>query len=279
MILIKNQKISFNNEYFKKIKKFLLDKKVKFELIDSYPFENANIEKIQQAKVIIVFGGDGTILNTFKHVKNLRETLIVPINFGKLGYITSIPKEASFAVIEKVIELEDNLKNDNLKIDERHLIEVQNKKKKHLVLNELIVTGLKQGKPIRFEVSINGKNLIQFKGDGIIVATPTGSTAYNLSAGGPILAPNIEAFILTPISPHSLNLKPIVMSKFDEIKVIFENEHENQKAIIVDGEKSDEKVDSLVCRISRKKLSFIKPYLENHFETLKHKLFWSKNNY
>ncbi len=279
MLLIKNKKVNFNPNYFKKITAFFKEKKISFELIESYPFSKKEIAQINNHEMIIVFGGDGTILNTFHQIKNLSKTFILPINFGHLGYITSIPRERSLPIIKKLINLKENIRKKKIKTDDRCLLEVKNQNKTYLALNELIITGHKQGKPVKFEVSINGKNLIQFKGDGIIIATATGSTAYNLSAGGPILAPNIEAFILTPVSPHSLNLKPIVLAKSDEVTITFEKNYENEKSIIIDGEKATEKSDYLTCCLSSAKLSFIKPYSENHFQTLKYKFFWGKTSF
>ncbi len=275
LLLVKNNRIDPDNAYFKEIISTLKSLQINFSIIENYPFTKEDITKLQKYKIIISFGGDGTIFSLLHYMEKLEQSFILPINFGRLGYITSISGKESLSIVKNLFNLEESLKKKRLKIDKRNLIKIESQNKNYLCLNEITIKGKIQGKPTDFDVCLNGENLLKFKADGIIIATATGSTAYNLSAGGPILAPNIEAFVFTPISPHSLTLKPIVLAKNDELKINFDED----KVVFLDGQLLNEKINYLNCKLAKEKLAFIKPYRENHFGSLKDKLYWGKNLY
>ncbi|MEH6406742.1 MAG: NAD kinase, partial [Leeuwenhoekiella sp.] len=159
--------------------------------------------------IFFSIGGDGTILQTITYVRDL-DIPIVGINTGRLGFLASIQKENIASSIEKII-------NKNYTISERTLVAIEVEENPdsfhslNFALNEITVSRKNTTSMISVETYLNGEKLTNYWADGLIVSTPTGSTGYSLSCGGPVIMPNTSSFILTPIAPHNLNARPLVV--------------------------------------------------------------------
>lgn len=224
---------------------------------------------VPQADLAISLGGDGTFLTTVMWVAP-HHIPIMGVNTGHLGYLTACSLDQAGAMV-------DDIMAGNLVTEERTMVQVecnQAKIEHPFALNEVALQRHDSSTMIEMETRLNGKPLTTYKGDGLVVSTPTGSTAYNLSAGGPILAPSTECLVLTPVSPHSLTMRPIVVPDNARIEITTHTRAE-QYLISLDGESIPCPTGSTVT-ITRSPLKVIvvmKP--GHHFaNTLQHKLHW-----
>ena len=215
---------------------------------------------------LISVGGDGTLLSvvrkSFKYDKP-----VLGINLGTLGFLTDISMEQ----LPKFIE---DLKNNIYKIDNRMMVEGSVNLNKFVAFNDIVISRKSISSMIKIKGKIDGKSFNTYYGDGVIISTPTGSTAYNLSVGGPIVYPLTEAFIVTPVAPHSLTQRPLVMpADFEiEFKIM-----DNQGAVvIVDGQDiyEIEQNQSIKIKIANKKAKMLHRIQRNYFEVLNEKLRW-----
>lgn len=179
------------------------------------------------AEIVVVFGGDGTVLAIAKECAK-HGALIFPVNMGHLGFLTEIE---TWEIEEAV----DTVLDNHYIVDERAILEVFHNGDCYLALNEVVVARGARTKLIKVEVFLNEGLVDKYNCDGVIVSTSTGSTAYNLSAGGPILAPNVEAFVITPISSHSLHTRPFVYNMRDEVTIKVKNAN-TYAYLNIDGE-------------------------------------------
>lgn len=215
---------------------------------------------------LISVGGDGTLLSVVRRSFRF-EKPVLGINLGTLGFLTDISMEE----LPKFVE---DLKNDIYKIDTRMMVEGSVNLNKFVAFNDIVISRKSISSMIKIEGKIDGKDFNSYYGDGVIISTPTGSTAYNLSVGGPIVYPLTEAFIITPVAPHSLTQRPLVMpADFEiEFKII-----DNQGAVvIVDGQDiyEVEQNQSIKINIASKKAKMIHRIQRNYFEVLSEKLRW-----
>lgn len=183
---------------------------------------------------IIVLGGDGTMIQAARDTSKLGIPLH-GVNIGGVGFLTESETDGMWDSIDKLI-------SDDFKVETRLMLEgfvvEDGRKKTDYALNDFVVAKRELGKLIRFEVCINGDMLDSFFADGVIVSTPTGSTGYNLSAGGPVISPEINALVVTPICPHSLNDRSFVIDGNDEVEIRLlegKNSHLDSAVISVDG--------------------------------------------
>ena len=183
---------------------------------------------------IITVGGDGTVVRVAQNVTN-RKVPIVGLNCGHLGYLCDM-------TVDNVEHCLDQLLGDNYKIDERMMLEgecVNDMGHHYRALNDIVVASDAAGLfVLNLTVMVNGIQLYSHNCDGLIMSTPTGSTAYNLSANGPIVSPHADCIILTPINPHTLNSRSIILSSDDEVEVILTARHEEDDPranVIYDG--------------------------------------------
>ncbi len=174
----------------------------------------AELDKLcKSADFIVILGGDGTLLSV-SGVAAVHNTPLIGINLGHLGYLTDAERNGAFEALDKVL-------NGEFKCEKRMMLEsVGADKKPHLALNDICVLRSNFSKTILFKLYINDEYIDCYKADGIIVCTPTGSTAYNLAAGGPILKPDCEMIAVTPICPHALHFRPAVISSEDCLKIV-----------------------------------------------------------
>lgn len=226
--------------------------------------------------IIIVLGGDGTLLSVARLVEGKGNGVpILGVNLGGLGFITEVMREELYPTLEKVF------KNEFIS-DERMILQSvvyrQGEQVVHsYVLNDVVVSKGTLSRLIKVEVYIDKIFVTSMRGDGLIVSTPTGSTAYSLSAGGPILHPSVEALTLTPISPHTLTNRPIVIPDRVKVEVILKTRDEGV-TVTFDGQVgfSLRQDDVVEIEAAEKKIALIRSPEKNYFETLRKKLKWGE---
>jgi NAD+ kinase len=186
----------------------------------------------------IILGGDGTLIRAAKNLYS-RKIPILGINMGTMGYLTQITKE------EQLPPVLDALIDDNFRLEYRMMLEAELLSEKGqeipgqngIALNEVVISRDGGMQPIHFDLYVNGKFLNAYNADGIIIATPTGSTAYNLSAGGPIVTPGAQLMVVTPICSHALNSRSIVLNGSDEVDIYVEWQENQHRIAVFDGER------------------------------------------
>lgn len=222
-----NQKISSEIKE-KLIKNFDVKKVVVF---NSYETAKMNFEGIE---LIVVLGGDGTLLNVAREIKSKTPIPLLGINLGNLGFLTG----AEFACVEEALR---KLKNKQYTVENRMRLDctigATDDRFFGSALNDVVISRGAVSRIIEFKIYVDDKFYCTFRGDGLIVSTPTGSTAYNYSAGGPIIYPNLNLITLTPICAHTKNCQTIVLSGDSKIEVIPENGKE-EIYLTTDGQKS-----------------------------------------
>lgn len=217
-------------------------------------------------------GGDGTFLTTASLVGHL-DIPILGINCGHLGYLAEVHTES----LEKVLE---QLINNNYTIEQRRLLEVSCQYEGKIVspyaLNEVAILKSGLSSMITVDVTLNGEPLHNYKADGLLIATPTGSTAYNLSAGGPLLDPHVNAIILTPVATHSLNIRPLVVLDDSQIDVKISSRNGNF-LLSVDGRSQVLNQDiQLHIERSQRTIKLVRISGQTFMQSLKDKLNWGK---
>jgi|SRR3990167_881238 len=258
----------------KEIIKFLESHKVKV-LSEKSKAALLNIEaisekNIQNIEYFISLGGDGTILKNIHEYSYLNKPFL-GINLGSLGFMTDIPLNDIY------ISLQDLL-NKNFTIENRIMLEVKSNSKL-IAANDIVFHRRENPSLIDLSVYLNGKYLNTFSADGLIIATPNGSTAYSLSSGGPILMPELDAFVLTAISPHTISIRPIVIRSDVEIEIKYISNNNNNISYFVDGmhQFSIKAKESVTLVKSKTILKLIKLKNHDYFSTLRTKLNWSGN--
>lgn len=227
-----------------------------------------------ETDLIVVLGGDGTMISTARLVGD-NDVLVLGINYGSLGYLTDFRIEEMFPALEAIFAGE-------YEIDSRVMLRAEHwrdgeKIAEGRVLNDVVINKAALARIIEIETHLNGHFVNSFRADGLIVATPTGSTAYNLSAGGPIVYPSMNAVVLTPICPFTLTNRPIVVTDQAEIELKLVNENEGV-VLTLDGQigHSMRAGDLVKIRKSRTTLNLLQPPNRNYFDVLRNKLKWGR---
>ena len=237
-----------------------------------------NIETAEAFKtdvdLIVVLGGDGTMISTARLTGN-REVLVLGINYGSLGYLTEFRIEEMFPALEAILE-------GNYEIDRRVMLDVEHLRDAEglaagRVLNDVVINKAVLARIIEIEVNLDGLFVNSFRADGLIVATPTGSTAYNLSAGGPIIYPSMNAIVLTPICPFTLTNRPIVVPDTAEINLRLRNKSDGV-VLTLDGQigYAVQTGDCISIRKSATTFNLVQPPNRNYFDVLRNKLKWGR---
>jgi NAD+ kinase len=223
---------------------------------------------------VVVLGGDGTLLSVSRAVGR-RPVPVLGVNLGTLGFLTEITREELFPVMERVLAGE-------LRIQRRMRLEVSAHRGSQLLgsflaLNDAVISGAALARMIDLETRTDGLDVTTYHADGLIVATPTGSTAYSLSAGGPILLPEVEAIVLTPICPHTLTQRPLVLPEGSEIEVVVRWRGEGVQ-LTADGQEGLALREGDVVRLRRSPhaLHLVASPVRNRFEILREKLRWGE---
>ena len=237
-------------------------------------YNSADVNKIPEGtECILVLGGDGTLIQA---ARDLGKTSIpvFGVNIGNLGFLTEIDMSGVFPAI-------DNLMANKYFLDTRMILNgIVIRDNEQIcsgdALNDIVLNRVGPLRIIHFDVSVNGEFLISYKSDGMIIATPTGSTAYNLSAGGPIIRPGTESIVMTPICPHMLNKSSVVFGSDDVLEINLKGTgYSNEKRVVTfDGDQYVELKDGdkIIIRKSEQKATFIRTENYNFLQILRNKL-------
>jgi NAD+ kinase len=249
-------------------------------LVDTETASVLNIEGFQRSQipslsdVIIVLGGDGTMLSTCRLVGD-KEVPILGINIGGLGFITEVQVEKLYEIAEKIL-------SGNCPVEERLMLKAQVLRHgaliaEYVVLNEVVVNKAALARIIDLETYINNSYVTTFKADGLIISTPTGSTAYSLSAGGPVLYPTLDNIIVTPICPHTLTNRAIVLPGDSKIEVILRSPTE-RVYLTLDGQVGFSVMQNDTIEVVKApfKTKLLIPCDRDYFQILRKKLKWGE---
>jgi NAD+ kinase len=226
------------------------------------------------ADLVVVLGGDGTLL-VASHVLQ-RSVPVVAVNFGSLGFLTEVALTELFPTLEAVLA-------GQAQIEERRLLRAVVQRAGHALvsddaLNDVVLTRSSHSRILDLDVWIDGRFVSSFRSDGLIVASPTGSTAYNLAAGGPILHPALPALVLTPICPHMLSHRPLVVPDQAAIEVRVRQVREVEAQVTFDGQRGLDLQpdDGVTVTRSPRTLHLVKAATRDYFEVLRTKLKWGQ---
>lgn len=223
-----------------------------------------------KVKFLFSIGGDGTLLETVSLVRD-SEIPVMGINTGRLGFLSSISSN-------EIVTATDALLNGKYSLDKRILLELDVKGKLFgdckSALNEIAVQKTDSSSMITIHASVNGKFLNSYWADGLIVATPTGSTAYSLSCGGPIVMPDSDNFVITPIAPHNLNVRPVIISSHDVIELEVEGRFPNFLLSLDSRAENIQSSGKLKIRKADFLISLVKLHNHDFLSTLRNKLMW-----
>jgi len=221
----------------------------------------------------IVLGGDGTLLGAARRIGRFGVPLL-GVNLGGLGFLTGIPLSGLYPAVEMM--LEEKLTREPRIMLQARVIRDEREVCCFYVLNDVVVNKRTLARIIDLNVSINGTFLTTFRADGLIISTPTGSTAYNLSAGGPILYPTMETFVLTPICPFTLTNRPLLVPESSIITIELGKKAEGTAILTFDGQVgfNFNYGDKVSIFKSDERIVLLKPPEYNFFEVLRTKLMW-----
>jgi len=229
------------------------------------------MESLNEGDITVALGGDGTMLYAARISKNIQKP-ILGINYGRLGFMANTQHN-------NLIEAMDNLKAGNYRIDKRYMLEARTEDgTTYHALNEFLFSKKDSTSMILVEAAFDGYLINKYWADGLIVASPTGSTAYNLSAFGPIVMPEADVLVLTPINPHTLTTRPMILPSDKPLKLTV-NEQRSEVLFSYDGKLLN--IDSYPFNVYLKRSNFTAELIElpghNYFETLRSKLMWGKD--
>ncbi len=240
-------------------------------------FTIASLEEMaEQADLVVVIGGDGTLLATARAAA-LHETPMLGINLGRLGFLVDVLPDHAVtelnAVLDGAYELEPRAMLETALVRDGSPIH------HGVALNDAVLHVQNVIRVIEFDTFIDGLDVGRLRADGLIVATPTGSTAYSLSAGGPILTPDLDAMIIVPICPHSLNHRPLVVSGRAVIEIKLSSGSRSPAQVALDGQKNLDFAPGDVLRIQRRQQSLMLLHPRNHhfLRMLRSKLRWGEH--
>jgi NAD+ kinase len=224
--------------------------------------------------LVIVLGGDGTLLSAARAIGR-REIPLFPVNLGGLGFLTAITIEEVFPELERALRGEH-------RVAKRRLLNTEVQRGNQVVasydaLNDAVLTKSDIARMIDLDVHVDNQFVCAYKADGLIISTPTGSTAYSLSAGGPIIFPSVPAICLTPICPHMLTNRPVIVPETSIIRVISRGPGESVY-LTIDGQvgKPIQEGDTLVCHSTQYSLHLVRPPRQMFFDVLRQKLKWGE---
>jgi NAD+ kinase len=232
---------------------------------------------VSQVDLVVVLGGDGTLLSMADRIGAAgSNTPILGVNFGSLGFLTEVTLDELYPALETAIA-------GGAPIEERMMLRSTTSRHPtavpdYIALNDVVITKAARSRMIDLSVSIGDEFVTRVKADGLIVATPTGSTAYNLAAGGPIVQPTLDALILTPIAPHTLTNRPIVVPASSPVRVQPHMDDRDELYVTFDGQAGFQLQagdEIRICRAERT-LRLIRPSTRSYFAVLRQKLKWGE---
>ena len=223
--------------------------------------------------LVIVVGGDGSMLGAARALVN-HATPVLGVNRGNLGFLTDICPEKLEEQVEDVLA-------GNYMVEQRFLLETEVRRGDSPIgqgdaLNDVVLHPGKSTRMISFELFIDGQFVYRVKADGLIIATPTGSTAYALSAGGPIMHPRLDAIVIVPMYPHTLSSRPMVVNADSELRIVLDPQMSIYPLVSLDGQNdvSCTPGDSIHIKRKPQKLRLIHPFEHNFYEVCRDKLGW-----
>ena len=239
------------------------------------PVKEVPTEKLAAVvDLILVLGGDGTMIATARMIEDL-EVPVLGINYGGLGYLTEFRIEELYSALESILE-------GNYRLDKRVMLRTLHQRgdeviNSNRVLNDVVINKSALARIIEIDAYLNDQFVNSFRADGLIVSTPTGSTAYNLSAGGPVMFPSMNAILITPICPFTLSNRPIVVPDDAVIELRLKTDQE-EVALTLDGQVGFPlKIgDRVVIQKSETTFNLIQPSNRNYFDVLRDKLRWGR---
>jgi len=225
---------------------------------------------IQDSGLLICLGGDGTLLSLAHRVKETKVP-ILGVNLGSLGFLTEVKQDEVFEELTSFL-------NGSAKIEERLMLScfARSERNKHerrfVALNDIVFSREGLSRMLYVDVRVRSEKITRFAGDGLIVSTPTGSTAYSLSAGGAVVHPNVAGLLITPICPHASALRSLIVDANEKIIVRITSHEQDEKAVLTaDGQENIEIDDSYIVEITRSSnaLHLVKSSKRSYFETLR----------
>jgi len=224
--------------------------------------------------LLIVLGGDGTLLSAARLAAE-RKVPILAVNLGGLGFLTTVPQDEIYSILE---ELFSGLH----RVSERVMLDAEIVRagtviRRQIALNDAVLNKAALARIMDLELRVDGEYVTTYKSDGLIISTPTGSTAYSLAAGGPIVYPSVEAFVVAPICPHTLTNRPIVIPDSATIEIDFKAE-DDAVFLTLDGQIGIELVrgDHIRVRKAMNKLMLVRPAKKTYYQILRSKLKWGE---
>ncbi|MCK5400460.1 MAG: NAD kinase [Flavobacteriaceae bacterium] len=268
ILLKKPIEVYIENDFYTTIKE---QQNRNFKTINFKTFEHLD----NSYDLLISIGGDGTILRAITFVRDL-EIPIIGINTGRLGFLATIQKNE----IENAL---NDILNGNYKISERSLLSIKTEPENddlldfNVALNEIAVSRKNTTSMITIETSLNNEYLTSYWADGLIISTPTGSTGYSLSCGGPVIMPSADSFVLTPIAPHNLNARPLVIPDSTEIKLKVSGREDNYLVSLDSRIATLDNNSTVIIKKAVFKIKMIELENESFLHTLRKKLLWGED--
>lgn len=243
------------------------------EALTSHSIAEQNIydEEIDcqaEEAMMVCCGGDGTLLEGIHHLKN-RAIPVAGINFGHLGFLTS-------ATRDDVEQFFDDVANNRLRTEQRTMLAVEGIRQaggRVTALNEVAAQRL-EATMLNIVAQVNGQRVAQYNGDGVIISTPTGSTAYSLSAGGPIVAPECRCFLITPLAPHNFGMRPVVVPDSAEVELDITARHGEAMLSIDHRTYRIGQGEKITIRRAEESILLVLPHNISFYETLHSKMMW-----
>ena len=260
----------------KKIIPFITTR-IKNQLPNSFKYKVQLIESaddFQNIDFLLTLGGDGTMLSAARAVEH-RETPILGIHLGELGFLAKITTDVMFERLDMVADA-------NYEIQKRMVLKGQIMNSKNpssfYALNDFVIDRGKSHRLITLRLKSNDRYVADYKADGLIIGTPTGSTAYALSAGGPIIMPKLKAMVVVPISPHTLNLRPIVLPDDRTLEITFPNDGNDGLAFAIDGQVNQylDQNSKIIIKKAPYDINMIDYKDSNYFDNLQQKMGWGR---
>lgn len=267
--IITNTKKDATGKYTKAVAEILSEK---YEVLYDSNYTKETLHTMyENADVAVVLGGDGTLLST-ADMACLYNVPLLGINLGHLGFMADVEENSIEASLKSFLK-------DEYKIDHRFMIEAKINKKDGsqlflTALNDIVVTRASYQRMVAFDIKVSGDNLATYQGDGLVVATPTGSTAYSMSAGGPVVDPSLEVCVITPVCPHTMSSKPVIVPGNAEIQIDFKSTFDDKAMLTADGKEGIRLCEGDVIKIkgSSKKLGLVRLLNRSFYDILNLKL-------
>ena len=227
----------------------------------------------ERSHLLIVLGGDGTLLSAARVVAG-RDIPLFAVNLGHLGFLTAIRLDDLYPELERALRGEHRIGRRRMLACE--LVRNGQVMAQYAALNDVVITKSMMARMIDLDTHVDNHFVAAYKADGLIISSPTGSTAYSLSAGGPVIFPSVAAFCITPICPHMLTNRPVIVPDTSVIQVL--NHGEDGTFLTIDGQVGEPicKGDHVVCRSSPHSIQLIRPPKMLFFDVLREKLKWGE---